>query len=166
MEQMSITETRCCKDTTRQADPSPYLPCPDPPLLSHDPHPAPRLSQVTTSCLPIWTSAPGCGTLSPSSTHSRTTMTAKPSSVRATSAVSPSRYVGKVCDKHPELDGLRLIRNYTCVGCMRDQKRKSRSTTGLSPEQRREAKVRYVSISPAPILSGLSPAASTPRLTS
>ena len=71
-------------------------------------------------------------------------MTAKPSSVRATSAVSPSRYVGKVCDKHPELGGLRLIRNYTCVGCMRDQKRKSRATTGLSPEQRREAKVRYV----------------------
>jgi len=34
-----------------------------------------------------------------------------------------TRYLGQICQKHPELDGERLTSNYTCIGCMREWNR-------------------------------------------
>lgn len=34
---------------------------------------------------------------------------------------SPTRYFGKVCEKHPELNGERRLANRSCVACSREQ---------------------------------------------
>jgi hypothetical protein len=34
---------------------------------------------------------------------------------------SPTRYFGKVCDKHPELNGERRLANRSCVACSREK---------------------------------------------
>lgn len=68
-----------------------------------------------------------------------------PPSVRISSAVSESRYIGKPCAKHPELGGLRLIRNYVCVECMRETRRRSRKITPIGdPTKRRGHKIQKV----------------------
>lgn len=36
-----------------------------------------------------------------------------------TNEPTPGRRIGKMCDKHPELNGLRYVKSYTCIGCQR-----------------------------------------------
>lgn len=45
---------------------------------------------------------------------------ARKASTKAKSAIS-TRYVGSICTKHPELKGVRLSSNGTCVYCHRDR---------------------------------------------
>lgn len=47
--------------------------------------------------------------------------------VRDEFSVSPSRYIGKVCETHPELKGLRRKVSYQCVKCMSEKKIRSRT---------------------------------------
>jgi len=35
----------------------------------------------------------------------------------AKNELTSTRYYGKVCEKHPEYEGLRHVKNYLCVEC-------------------------------------------------
>lgn len=35
-----------------------------------------------------------------------------------------TRYFGKICEKHPELKGERIVNNWSCVGCHREKRKK------------------------------------------
>lgn len=52
-------------------------------------------------------------------------------------AISESRYIGKVCPKHPELKGERRKIGYICVGCNADKRHRQRQ----KPEARAKADV-------------------------
>lgn len=54
-------------------------------------------------------------------TYARMGMTPRQESV----SVGATRYVGKVCPKHPELSGVRTTCNRKCVGCTRDGQKTS-----------------------------------------
>ena len=41
-------------------------------------------------------------------------------------SISETRYIGKVCDKHPELKGERLKRDYQCPACRNEKKKVKR----------------------------------------
>ncbi len=56
-----------------------------------------------------------------------------------TRAISPSRYRGAVCAKHPELKGERAKKNYLCVGCT-SEKRAERKRRPEVIEARRTAR--------------------------
>lgn len=47
---------------------------------------------------------------------------------RRDNAISESRYIGKICEKHPELEGVRHIRTHGCVGCQRDRNKAYKKT--------------------------------------
>lgn len=53
-----------------------------------------------------------------------------------------TRYIGKVCIRHPELDGERVVRNATCVQCQRDF---VRTRPGRSASQKRVLAGRVIS---------------------
>jgi hypothetical protein len=42
-------------------------------------------------------------------------------------AAGVTRYIGRPCPKHPELDGERRVKSYKCVQCTRDSVQSSRS---------------------------------------
>jgi len=42
--------------------------------------------------------------------------------------LNSSRVLGKVCEKHPELGGVRYQVSHLCIGCQREHRKKSRST--------------------------------------
>lgn len=42
-------------------------------------------------------------------------------------SVSPTRYIGAICPKHPELKGLRRKSHYACVGCTADARKRYKS---------------------------------------
>lgn len=50
-------------------------------------------------------------------------------SIRQSNSVSPTRYIGTVCQKHPELKGERRKKTYVCVGCQRDRNKQYRATS-------------------------------------
>jgi len=56
------------------------------------------------------------------------------------SELTPARYLGKICDKHPELAGLRKKANRSCVGCWREQIKKSHSTEEFKVKAREYSK--------------------------
>ena len=58
----------------------------------------------------------------------------------ALNEMTDKRYIGKICAKHPEFEGLRLKRGYECVQCRSDKKK------GVSRETRPMAEVRIESI--------------------
>jgi len=39
--------------------------------------------------------------------------------------LSPNQYIGRVCDKHPELNGLRARPSYRCVACYQSYQREA-----------------------------------------
>jgi len=41
----------------------------------------------------------------------------------AMNEMTEKRYYGKVCDRHPEFNGLRLKRGYECVQCRSNKKK-------------------------------------------
>lgn len=51
---------------------------------------------------------------------------------RVDNSVSETRYIGKICEKHPEEGGLRFKKTCGCVGCHKDKQKKYRQT----PEMR------------------------------
>ena len=57
-----------------------------------------------------------------------------------TKAADSTRYFGSVCSKHPELDGLRLSSNYTCVYCHRDRSRARQKNNGY-PVMKRQVEL-------------------------
>lgn len=42
--------------------------------------------------------------------------------------ITPNRYIGSVCQKHPALGGLRRKSNRACVGCAKDQVKRYQSS--------------------------------------
>ncbi len=40
-----------------------------------------------------------------------------------TKAISDTRYIGKVCESHPELKGERRKKTYLCVGCIAEKRK-------------------------------------------
>lgn len=44
--------------------------------------------------------------------------------------LTPARYLGAVCSKHPELKGLRQRCNRTCTACLKEKTRKHQKTEG------------------------------------
>jgi hypothetical protein len=44
--------------------------------------------------------------------------------------LTPARYLGTVCSKHPELNGLRQRCNRTCTACLKEKTRKHQKTEG------------------------------------
>lgn len=62
--------------------------------------------------------------------------------------LSETRYVGKVCEKHPELGGERLISTRGCVGCKRERwsklnKARKETPTGIEyANRKRESQIK------------------------
>jgi hypothetical protein len=53
----------------------------------------------------------------------------------AINELSDKRYLGKVCSKHPEFNGLRAKSSSICVQCASEKKVKKRVSRGTKPEQ-------------------------------
>lgn len=58
-----------------------------------------------------------------------------------------TRFIGRICNKHPHLGGLRLISNRTCLGCHRERwatlsKARAKTAVGLAyANRKREAQI-------------------------
>lgn len=55
----------------------------------------------------------------------RSTKEADSKSLTITAAVDDVRYIGRICDKHPEKNGLRRRRTHACVACENEYRKKS-----------------------------------------
>ena len=53
----------------------------------------------------------------------------------AINIMTDKRYLGKICDKHPEFEGLRIKSMGICVQCSSERKVKSRVSRGTKSEQ-------------------------------
>jgi len=58
----------------------------------------------------------------------------------ALNEMTDKRYLGKICERHPEFEGLRLKRGYECVQCRSEKKK------GVSREIKPTTEVRIESI--------------------
>lgn len=54
-----------------------------------------------------------------------------------------TRYIGKMCTQHPDLLGLRLVSNYTCVYCHRDRSVARQKRNGYPVVRRMAEKLRH-----------------------
>lgn len=59
----------------------------------------------------------GCGILWGLSTQNPSPIVIQPDN-----SLTDKRYIGRICEHHPDLNGLRLKKNHTCMQCYRDRK--------------------------------------------
>lgn len=53
-------------------------------------------------------------------------------------------YFGKICDKHPHLEGERNVTSRLCVECFREKKRAQKAKTRpIRTQENRDARIRY-----------------------